>query len=188
MRAAALQSEADWLPVRFCHGGPLVIYAPAMSDTEASPDSGLTDHGFEKVIPAVGIVCFRNSDVLLIRRGQKPLAGEWSLPGGRIEAGECAEDAALRELKEETRVEARIISLVDILDAIFTSRRSGDVTRHYLLVDYVAEWTGGEVIAGDDAAHAEWIPPERLETLELWVETRRVIAKAREIYLESKEG
>jgi 8-oxo-dGTP diphosphatase len=54
----------------------------------------------------VGVVCLRDDEVLLIRRGAPPLKGSWSLPGGRIEWGERAEDAALRELWEETGVEA----------------------------------------------------------------------------------
>lgn len=47
-------------------------------------------------IPAVGIVCLRGDEVLLIRRGQPPRKGQWSLPGGRIEPGERAVDAAQR--------------------------------------------------------------------------------------------
>ncbi|MFN4024949.1 MAG: NUDIX hydrolase [Hyphomonas sp.] len=131
--------------------------------------------------PAVGTICFRGADVLLIRRGTKPLAGDWSLPGGRIEFGERAEAAALRELKEETGVTARIAGLVDVVDAIFTSRTSGAVTRHYVLFDFAAEWISGEPVAGDDAAHAEWISPERLADLPLWDETRRVIEAARKM-------
>ncbi|KCZ98359.1 NUDIX family NudH subfamily hydrolase [Hyphomonas polymorpha PS728] len=129
--------------------------------------------------PAVGTVCFRGDDVLLIRRGTPPLAGDWSLPGGRIEFGERTEAAALRELKEETGVEARLIGLVDVVDALFTSRRSGEVARHYVLFDFAAVWLSGDPVAGDDAAHAEWISPDRLATLPLWDETRRVIEKAR---------
>lgn len=129
--------------------------------------------------PAVGTVCFKGEDVLLIRRGTKPLAGDWSLPGGRIEFGERAEAAALRELKEETGVTARITGLVDVVDAIFTSRTSGAVTRHYVLFDYAAVWISGEPEAGDDADHAEWISPPRLAELPIWAETRRVIDKAR---------
>lgn len=129
-------------------------------------------------VPAVGTVCFRGDDVLLIRRGTKPLAGNWSIPGGRIEFGERAEAAALRELKEETGIAARLIGLVDVVDAIFTSRTSGDVARHYLLFDYAAVWLSGEPVAGDDAAHAEWIGPVRFAELEIWDETRRIIDAA----------
>lgn len=131
--------------------------------------------------PAVGTVCFRGADVLLIRRGTAPLAGDWSLPGGRIEFGERAEAAALRELSEETGVTARIAGLVDVVDAIFTSRSSGAVTRHYVLFDYAAVWVSGEPVAGDDAGHAEWISPARLADLPLWEETRRVIEMARQV-------
>lgn len=133
--------------------------------------------------PAVGTVCFRGEDVLLIRRGTPPLAGDWSIPGGRIEFGERAEAAALRELKEETGIEARLCGLVDVVDAIFTSRSSGEVTRHYLLFDFAAVWISGYPEAGDDAAHAEWISPERLGALPLWEETRRIIELARRLVL-----
>ncbi|KCZ47353.1 NUDIX hydrolase [Hyphomonas pacifica] len=132
-------------------------------------------------VPAVGTVCFKGEDVLLIQRGTKPLKGDWSLPGGRIEPGEQAADAALRELHEETCVEARIAGLVDVVDGIFHSRTSGNVTRHYVLFDFAAIWTAGEPCAGDDAAHAEWISPEKLASLPLWDETRRIIEAARKI-------
>jgi len=135
--------------------------------------------------PSVGIICFRGEDVALIRRGTKPLAGEWSIPGGRIEFGERAEVAALRELREETGLTARLIGLVDVVDAIFTSRSTGALTRHYLLFDYAAIWVSGEPIAGDDADHAEWISPTRLAGLPLWAETRRVIEAAREMVSKS---
>jgi 8-oxo-dGTP diphosphatase len=135
----------------------------------------------DKPQPSVGTVCFRGEDVLLIRRGTKPLAGDWSMPGGRIEFGERAEAAALRELAEETGVAARLIGLVDVVDAIFTSRTTGAVARHYLLFDYAAVWVSGEPVAGDDADHAEWISPARLAELPLWDETRRVIEAAREM-------
>lgn len=131
--------------------------------------------------PAVGTVCFKGEDVLLIRRGTKPLAGDWSIPGGRIEFGERAEAAALRELVEETGITARLTGLVDVVDAIFTSRTTGAVARHYVLFDYAAVWVSGEPIAGDDADHAEWISPVRLAELPLWDETRRVIAAARKL-------
>ena len=135
--------------------------------------------------PAVGTICLKGEDVLLIRRGTKPLAGYWSIPCGRIEFGERAEAAALRELAEETGVTARLVGLVDVVDAIFTSRTTGAIARHYLLFDYAAVWVSGEPVAGDDADHAEWISPPRLAQLALWDETRRVIAAAKEMVSKS---
>ncbi len=124
-------------------------------------------------------MCFRGEAVLLIRRGQPPLKGAWSLPGGRVEFGEGVREAALRELREETGVEAELVGLVDVVDAIFTRRTTGEPTRHYVLVDFAAVWRSGEPRAGDDAAHAEFVPLDRLGELELWSETRRIIAAAR---------
>ena len=124
-------------------------------------------------VPAVGVVCLRGDEVLLIRRGTPPRMGEWSLPGGRIEPGERAVDAALRELREETGVEARILGLIDVVDGIFP-----EAGRHYVLIDYAAEWTGGEPVAGDDAAEAVFLPIEAALSVVAWDETRRVIAQA----------
>lgn len=126
-------------------------------------------------VPAVGVVCWKGDKVLLIRRGTPPRMGEWSLPGGRIEPGERAIDAALRELREETGVEARILRLVDVVDGIFP-----EAGRHYVLIDYVAEWVSGEPVAGDDATEAVFLPVDAAMARVGWTETRRVIALARE--------
>ena len=130
--------------------------------------------------PAVGVACLRGREVLLIRRGNPPLAGQWSLPGGRIEWGERVADAAIRELREETGVEAELAGLIDVIDGVFTSRETGEVTRHYMLVDYAARWISGERRAGDDAADAAFFPLDALNSLDLWDETLRVIGLAAE--------
>lgn len=130
-------------------------------------------------VPAVGVVCLRGDEVLLIRRGTPPLKGEWSLPGGRIEPGETARGAALRELSEETGVVAEITGLIDVVDAVFHARTDGALTRHYVLVDYAARWISGEAVAGDDAAEARFFAPEAIASLDLWDETARVIQQAR---------
>lgn len=134
----------------------------AMSDSTMTP------------VPAVGVVCLRGDEVLLIRRGTPPRLGEWSLPGGRIEAGERAVDAALRELREETGVEARILGLIEVVDGVFP-----EAGRHYVLIDYVAEWVAGEPVAGDDAAAAAFMSLEAAREVVAWSETRRVLAKAK---------
>lgn len=123
--------------------------------------------------PAVGVVCLKGDKVLLIRRGTPPRQGEWSLPGGRIEPGERLADAALRELREETGVEAELIGLVDVVDGLFS-----EAGRHYVLIDYAAIWTGGEPTAGDDAAEAAFFPLEEALRQVDWSETRRIIRQA----------
>lgn len=124
-------------------------------------------------VPCVGVVCLRGDEVLLIRRGRPPRLGEWSLPGGRIEPGERAVDAALRELGEETGVEAQITGLLDVVDGIFP-----DAGRHYVLVDYAVRWLSGEPVAGDDAAEARFVGLDEVDALVGWDETRRVIRLA----------
>ncbi|HZV85300.1 MAG TPA: NUDIX hydrolase, partial [Brevundimonas sp.] len=124
-------------------------------------------------VAAVGVVCLRGDEVLLIRRGKPPRKGEWSLPGGRIEYGERATDAALRELREETGVEAEISGLLDVVDGVFPEEG-----RHYVLIDFGAVWLAGEPVAGDDAVEARFVALADAEGLIGWGETRRIIALA----------
>lgn len=124
-----------------------------------------------------GVVCLRGGEVLLIRRGKPPRQGEWSLPGGRIEWGETAADAALRELSEETGVKAELLGLLDVVDGLFAGP-DGALERHYVLVDYAARWIAGEPVAGDDAAEARFWPCAQAIELVAWSETKRIIRLA----------
>lgn len=133
-------------------------------------------------VAAVGVVCFRGDDVLLVRRGAPPLEDSWSLPGGRIEWGEKAADAALRELKEETGCDAELVGLVDVVDAVLSRRGANDPAwGHYVLIDYAARWIDGEPKAADDARDARFFSPDDITTLDLWSETLRIIEAARPI-------
>lgn len=124
-------------------------------------------------IPCVGVVCFRGREVLLIQRGKQPRLGQWSIPGGRMEFGETAQEGALRELAEETGVRAQILGLIDVVDSIDL-----ETDWHGVLVDYAARWTGGEAVAGDDAMAAAFVPLEEALERVGWSETRRVIEEA----------
>lgn len=128
--------------------------------------------GFRSPVPAVGVVCLRGDEVLLIRRGAPPRIGEWSLPGGRIEPGERAADAAIRELGEETGVTAELEGLLDVVDGLFPP------DHHYVLIDYLAQWVSGEPTAGDDAAEAAFHPLDVALDLVSWEETRRILRLA----------
>lgn len=129
----------------------------------------------QRPVPTVGVVCLRGDEVLLIKRGNPPRKGQWSLPGGRLEWGETLHAGALRELAEETGVEAEILGLVDVVDGVMT-------TRHYIMIDYAARWTAGQPVAGDDAADARFFPLEEALAAVEWEETRRVIREAVERY------
>lgn len=136
-------------------------------------------------VPTVGVICLRDDQVLLIKRGTPPRLGQWSLPGGRLEWGETTAAGALRELKEETGVEAVLLGLVDVVYGLFPARPSpdgkpGEISRHYVLIDYAARWTSGEPVAGDDAAEARFVSRDEAMALIEWDETRRVIAETYE--------
>jgi 8-oxo-dGTP diphosphatase len=124
----------------------------------------------------VGVICFRGDEVLIIKRGKPPRHGDWSIPGGRLEWNEPVKACALRELKEETGVEAELLGLVDVLDGLFGEGR------HYVLIDYVARWISGEPVAGDDAAEAQFVPvADAIERVE-WATTKQVIRDAWAMY------
>lgn len=127
-------------------------------------------------IDCVGVICFRGEDVLLIKRGTPPRKGEWSIPGGRIEANETQCDAALRELFEETGIMAALESKVATIDAEFENY-------NYRLHDYAARWISGEPQFGDDAVDARFVSPEDLDDLGMWPKTREVIETARQSLL-----
>lgn len=131
----------------------------------------------EAPIVGVGIVCLRGGEVLLVRRSKPPREGGWSLPGGRQKPGETVRRCALRELAEETGVEAKIGALLDVVDSI-TRDDVGGLHYHYTLVEFRADWISGEARAGGDAADARWFAAAELGGLDLWDETRRIVALA----------
>lgn len=127
----------------------------------------------------VGMVVFKDDRVLLVRRGKPPRQGQWSLPGGRQRLGERIEEAARREAAEEAGIEIEVGPLIDVVDSITRDDR-GVVQFHYTLVDVLAEWCGGEAVAGHDATEVAWVDPADLSAYALWKETERIIALALE--------
>ncbi len=134
----------------------------------------------------IGVVLLKPGAVLLVRRAKAPNAGSWSLPGGAQELGETAEAAARRELREEAGLEAGPMQLAANVDSIHRDAE-GRVQFHYTILDFAAEWVGGEPVAGDDVSAAVFAPLDGLEPYALWDEAHRVIAIARRI-LSSADG
>lgn len=126
----------------------------------------------------IGIVVLRPGEVLLVRRGKAPNFGRWSLPGGAQELGETAEQAAHRELEEETGLKVGKMHLVANVDSIHRDD-DGRVRFHYTILDFAAAWIDGDPVAASDAAEAIWAPLDRLDEFDLWSEAHRVIAIAR---------
>lgn len=134
----------------------------------------------QRPVVGVGVVCLRGAEVLLIRRAKPPRVGEWSLPGGRIEWGETAREAALRELREETGVEAELLGLLDVVDGLFPGA-TGEIAGHFVLVDFAARWLAGEPRGADDALDARFLPVAQIGELGMWEETVRIILAAAQL-------
>jgi 8-oxo-dGTP diphosphatase len=115
---------------------------------------------------AASAAIFRGREVLLIQRGKSgPLHGFWSLPGGRIEAGEPARTAALREVIEETGIVAELAGLLDIHDVF--RHEAGQLVSHYILAVFYGRWISGEPAASDDAMAARFFPIDAIDGLQM---------------------
>jgi 8-oxo-dGTP diphosphatase len=111
----------------------------------------------EAPIIGVGAVVIDGSKVLLVRRGQEPLKGEWSLPGGALELGETLQQGVVREVFEETGLTVVPEGIVEVLDRITQDDLSGRIRYHYVLVDFLCHVTGGKLRGGSDAEEARWV-------------------------------
>ena len=113
-------------------------------------------------VPAVLAVVLRDGKALLVRRANPPDAGLWGFPGGKVEPGESLQDAALRELAEETGIRAEAGPVLTALD-VFDRDATGDLRRHFILIALLCSWREGEPLAGDDALEAAWFDLAALE-------------------------
>jgi len=130
----------------------------------------------ERPIVGVGAVILDRDRVLLVRRGNEPLKGEWSLPGGAVETGETLEAAIAREVLEETGLEVEVGPMIDVLDRI-RNDPDGRVRYHYVLIDFVCRPTGGTLCCATDAADATWAQLADLDRFGLAEATLAMIHK-----------
>lgn len=105
---------------------------------------------------------FHEDRILLVRRANPPDAGRWGFPGGKIEAGEPIETAAVRELFEETGIRGRARRVFTAVD-VFDRDDDGRLLRHFVLIAVLCDWIAGEPVAGDDALDARWFRLEELD-------------------------
>ncbi len=126
----------------------------------------------------VGAVVWRDGMVLLERRGQPPRQGSWSLPGGLVEVGETLEEAVAREVREECSIAVTVGPLLGVFEPIVRDD-DGRIRYHYVVIDYLAFYRAGDIVAGDDAAELQWAPVEQLDAYPLLPATLDMIDRAR---------
>jgi thiamine-phosphate pyrophosphorylase len=124
-------------------------------------------------VAGAAVVCLKGDCVLLAQRAQEPNRGRWSYPGGKIEPGETARQAAAREADEETGVRVTVLDVVDVYDAIFPPF-------HYCVADYLAvPIDDAEPRPGADAMDARWVSFSEIGEYDLTEAMERVLARAR---------
>jgi ADP-ribose pyrophosphatase len=123
---------------------------------------------------AVGAVVFKEESVLLVRRGQPPAEDLWAIPGGSVEIGETLQEAAEREILEETGIQIRALKPIYTFDVIDRDT-AGKVRFHYVIVDLAADYIMGEPAAGDDALEARWVSAREINDLEVSVTTLKLL-------------
>ncbi|EAV44583.1 ADP-ribose pyrophosphatase [Roseibium aggregatum IAM 12614] len=113
---------------------------------------------------SVSVLCHRDGRALLVKRGRPPFKDHWSLPGGVIELGETLQEAAARELFEETGVTAELGEPVETFDSIQRDD-DGHVATHFILTVFCGPYVSGDAVAADDAAALDWFRIEDLDGL-----------------------
>lgn len=114
---------------------------------------------------------------MLVRRGQEPLKGWWSLPGGILETGERLEDAIRREVIEETGLTLDWVRFFEIFERIIRDE-NGQPEYHYVLIDYLCQSAGGEARPQSDADEVTWASRAELPGYRLTEGTREVVMRA----------
>ena len=125
----------------------------------------------------VGVVVRRDDQVLLVQRGNPPRRGDWGIPGGVVELGETLREAARREVREECGIEIQVAELLDTFE-VLQRDDAGRLQYHYVIIDFAAEYVGGDVHAASDMLDAQWVTVRDLDAVVLPAKTREVIDKA----------
>lgn len=142
----------------------------------------------EKPIVGVGGVVIEDQQALLIRRGNEPLMGQWSIPGGTLELGETLAEGTVRELEEETGLLVRVLDLIEVFERINFGRGADETWAtleekrrprfHFVIADYLCERVSGKAVAGGDVTEVAWAREDELDKFALTPTATRVIRKA----------
>jgi ADP-ribose pyrophosphatase len=125
---------------------------------------------------AVGAVVIHDNRVLLVKRGKAPAKGEWAIPGGKVELGETLRQAAEREIFEETGVRIRAKEIIYPFESILKDSE-GNISFHYVILDFAADYISGSPVAHDDALAAEWLSPKDSKNRNITISTLTLLKK-----------
>ncbi|AWN49912.1 NUDIX hydrolase [Methylobacterium terrae] len=126
---------------------------------------------------AASAAVVRDGRVLLAARGQAPMRGIYTLPGGQVEPGETLAEAALRELHEEVGVVAEVVAGLTPLEVIERDAQ-GAVLHHFVIHPHAARWLSGEPTTGPEALDLRWVTPDEARALPTTRGLHAVIAQA----------
>lgn len=133
----------------------------------------------DQPVVGVGAVIIREGRIALIKRGNQPAKGKWTIPGGLVELGESPEQAVIRETKEEVSLEVDDPKLVDVVTQVDLDE-TGRVKYHYVIIDYLVHVKSGTANAASDAAELHWVPLEEVENYDLTASFRLFFRHNRE--------
>ena len=131
-------------------------------------------------VVGVGAVVVRDGKALVIKRAHEPRKGEWSLPGGLLELGESLQDAARREIKEETGLDIDVGPVIETFDRVHRDDQ-GKIRYHFVIVDFVSWTNGGEAKAGSDAEAVACVTADQIDAYQINAHAKAVILKGLEV-------
>ncbi len=116
----------------------------------------------DQPVVGIGSVIIQNGKIALIKRGNEPSKGKWTIPGGLVELGENLETAVIRETKEETLLDAENPQLIDVVDNVDLDEQ-GKIKYHYVIIDYLVHVKAGNIQAASDAEELCMVPFDEVE-------------------------
>ena len=120
----------------------------------------------DQPVVGIGVVIIKEGKIALIKRGNEPSKGKWTIPGGLVELGENLEAAVIRETKEEVCLDVENARLMDVVDNIDLDEL-GKVKYHYVIIDYLVHVKSGNIQAASDAEELRWVPFDDVERYNL---------------------
>ena len=130
-------------------------------------------------VVGIGAVIVNQGKIALIKRGNEPSIGKWTIPGGLVELGENLETTVIRETKEEVCLDVENPILIGVVDNVDLDER-GNVKYHYVIIDYLVHVKSGTIQAASDAAELRWVPFDEVEDYNLTASFRVFFRQNRE--------